>query len=713
MRQNKTTTEAEGIHQMTILTDIDDSELLASLETSINSAEQYSNGEIGEQRDKGHQYYYGEPLGNERKGRSQHVSMDVFDAVESVKAMLMETFTADRNVCAFDPQTAEDVMPARMATALTNFIFYRENKGSKILHDVIHDALVSKTGIVKRYYKEDFQFEEEIFEGLSEAELNMLVSQPDVTVSDITDESTVIEVVQDPQTGQPVEVPATIYSGEILRKIPKSKVCVEVIPPEDFLVSPMATDEVDADFCSHRTKRTRGELLAEGYDEELVDRLDNEQSYMEEGSDARDSFDGFKSSMHEEHDFDRQYVTVYESYIKKYRDDLQKCVFLKVLHSRSVILDKELVSEKPFRYFTPFPIPHRFHGMSLADVLFDIQKTQSSLKRGVVDHTFMTNTSRFIANLSLVKNPRDLLDNKVGAVIDVNSPNPESVVRPMPMPSLSGTVFQAIESLEVEKEARSGMSRMSRGMDSSVVSKQNSSDLISQFMNASNRRIMVMARNLAENFLKPLMFDIYKIAVESETQEKLVQLDGQFVPVNPQGLGARTEMSVAVALTPEEQMQEAQMLLSLDQQFSMNPADPTVSGLYGAQQRHAMLSRAYELMGIKSGDSYLVNPNTPEYAQQQQASQQQQAEAQARQNEVDKFQAGMTARQVAVLEGQLELDVMKEQNSFTIEMDKIKHKEEIEDTELLLKTEKQSHDMEMKEQELMLEATQGRSVSID
>ena len=713
MRQNKTTTEAEGIHQMTILTDIDDGELLASLETSINSAEQYSNGEIGEQRDKGHQYYYGEPLGNERAGRSQHVSMDVFDAVESVKAMLMETFTADRNVCAFDPQTAEDVMPARMATALTNFIFYRENKGSKILHDVIHDALVSKTGIVKRYYKEDFQFEEEVFEGLSESELNMLVSQPDVTVSDITDESTVMEVIQDPQTGQPVEVPATIYSGEILRKIPKSKVCVEVIPPEDFLITAMATDEVDADFCSHRTKRTRGELLAEGYDEDLVDRLDSEENYMEQGSDARDSFDGYRSSMHEEHDFDRQYVTVYESYIKKYRDDLQKCVFLKVLHSRSVVLDKELVSEKPFRYFTPFPIPHRFHGMSLADVLFDIQKTQSSLKRGVVDHTFMTNTSRFIANLSLVKNPRDLLDNKVGAVIDVNSPNPESVVRPMPMANLSGTVFQAIENLEVEKEARSGMSRMSRGMDSSVVSKQNSSDLISQFMNASNRRIMVMARNLAENFLKPLMFDIYKIAIESETQEKLVQLDGQFVPVNPQGLGARTEMSVAVALTPEEQMQEAQMLLSLDQQFSMNPADPTVSGLYGAQQRHAMLSRAYELMGIKSGDSYLVNPNTPEYAQQQQASQQQQAEAQARQNEVDKFQAGMTARQVAVLEGQLELDVMKEQNSFTIEMDKIKHKEEIEDTELLLKTEKQSHDMEMKEQELMLEATQGRSVSLD
>ena len=138
---------------MNILTDIDEGELLASLENSINAADSYSESNIGEQRDKGYRYYYGQPLGNERTGRSQHVSMDVFDAVESVKSLLMETFSADRNVCKFDPQTAEDVLAAKSATALANFIFYRENKGTKVLHDVIHDALVAKTGIVKRYYK--------------------------------------------------------------------------------------------------------------------------------------------------------------------------------------------------------------------------------------------------------------------------------------------------------------------------------------------------------------------------------------------------------------------------------------------------------------------------------------------------------------------------------------------------------------------------------
>ena len=526
---------------------------------------------------------------------------------------------------------------------------------------MIHDALVAKTGIVKRYFKTDYQYEEETFEGLDEASFSVLASDPAITITEY-DEQAQAQQMQDPQTGEVVEMSQVMYSGELLRKIDKSKVCVEVIPPEDFLVTPRATDEEDADFCSHRTTRTRGELLSEGFDDDVVAKLDEDRDLHDDGSLGRDSVDSYRHDEYEDTDNDREYVTVYESYIKKYREDLRKCVFLKVLHSRRVLLDVEIVSEKPFRYFTPFPIPHRFHGMSLADVLFDIQKTQSSLKRGVVDHTFMTNTSRFVANLSLVKNPRDLLDNKVGAIIDVNSPNPENVVRPMPMPNLSGTVFQAMESLETEKEARSGMSRMARGMDSTVVSKQNSSDLITQFMNASNRRIMVMARNFAENFLKPLMHDVYKLAVENEDQEKMVQLDGQFVPVNPQFLGDRTEMSVAVALTPEEQMQEAQMLLSLDQQFTVNPNDPNMGGLYGAPQRHAMLSRAFELMNVKSSAMYLFDPNSQEYAQmQEQMSQQQQAADLLSQQQAE-FNADMTHRQVSVLEGQLELDVLKEQN---------------------------------------------------
>jgi len=208
------------------------------------------------------------------------------------------------------------------------------------------------------------------------------------------------------------------------------------------------------------------------------------------------------------------------------------------------------------------------------------------------------------------------------------------------------------------------------------------------------------------------MFDIYKLAVENEKQDKMIQLDGQFVPVNPQFLGDRTEMSVAVALTPEEQAQEAQMLLSLDQQFTANPNDPSLGGMYGAPQRHAMISRAFELLNIKSADMYLFNPNSPEFQQMQQQQQQAQQEAQAKQAEVDKFNAGMTARQVGVLEGQLELDVVKEQNKMILAFEDMQHNQDEKETRLMLDAEKQNHDMEMDEKELAVEKVQKRNVTI-
>jgi len=687
---------------------IDEKELLSVLERNIDAADTYANSEVGAQRDKGHRYYYGEPMGNEVRGRSHHVSMDVFDAVEAVKAMMLETFSADRNICRFDAQGPEDDAAAKAATSWVNYNFYRQNDGMKILSDVIHDALVAKTGVVKRYWKEDYRYESMEFEGISEAEFNVMMSDPSMEPMEVIQEA--VQVI-DEQTG--VEYSEASISGTARRRINTSKVCVETVQPEDFLINPRAKTIHDSDFCSHRMARTRGELMADGFDEATIAKLDENDMLKEDGSIGRDSVDSFRHDrfgLDDSHD--REYVTVYESYIKRHDPAINECVYYKVIHSRHTMLDAELVSEMPFRSFCPFPLPHRFYGMSLADVLCDLQKTMSSLKRGVVDHLMLTTTSRWVANLSLVKNPRDLLDNRVGAVVDVMSPNPESVVRPLPTPQLNGNVYSAIENFEVEKEARSGSSRMSRGMDSTAISKQNSSDLINTFMNASNRRIMVMCRNFAENFLKPLLQDVYKLAVEYENEEKLLQLDGQFVPVNPAFLGDRTEMTVAVALTPEEQMAEAQKLLTLDTQFTANPADPTVGGLYGQQQRHALLTKAFQLMNIKDGAAFLVDPNSPEFQQQMQQQQQQAEEAQARAEEVEKFQAGMTARQVSVMEGQLELDVVKEQNRMLLELEKQEHTEEEREARLMLDTEKQIHEMDRDIAELEIEKTQKRNVSI-
>jgi len=121
-------------------------------------------------------------------------------------------------------------------------------------------------------------------------------------------------------------------------------------------------------------------------------------------------------------------------------------------------------------------------------------------------------------------------------------------------------------------------------------------------------------------------------------------------------------------------------------------------------------------LNIKSAGMYLFDPNSPEYQQQQQAMQEQQMqadqEAKLLAQQQAEFNADITSRQVSVLEGQLELDALKEQQKMMLETQKQEHLEEEKDSRLLMDVEKQNHDMEMDEKELVVEKQQKRNVSI-
>lgn len=638
--------------------ELTEDELLALLERNLDASDPYSESLIGEQREKSHRYYFGELLGNELKGRSQHVSRDVFDAVESTKALMLDTFTADRRVVEFTPQTNQDIEQARQATAWVNYLFYRQNNGHKVLHDTIHDGLVAKLGLVARWWDNRITYVEEKFAGLSEAEFIGLASQPDVEITKLEQE-TVQEAVADPMTGVLLSPAVTIIGGELKRRIDKSQVRVEQRQPEKLYISARATSLESADFVSYEHEKEIGELLEDGYDPEKVEKLDEELDRYRDSISGRDSYDEFSEDRMKDDHPNRAFVTVYESYIRIYDPDVETRCTLKVIHSRSVLLDTEKVESHPFRGWCPFPIPHKAIGLSLADVLMDIQKSQSSLKRSVIDNAFLTNTSRWVANLSLVRNPRDLIDNKLGAVIDVNAMDPSSVVQPLATPQMSPNVFTTMEILEQEKESRSGSSRMSKGLDSDVVSKQNSSDMVTRYMNASNRRTMVMARNFAEEFLKPLMFDLYRLSIENDSKARIVQLEGQYVEIDPAQLRERTEMDVAVALTPDARAAEARTLTMLDQMWTANPQDPTLNGMYQAPQRFALLSRAVDLLGLKGGDKYLLSPQSPEYQQGMQQNQQQaqQREEMGHQMEMKKLE--FEDRKVAANEQKVQIDAAK------------------------------------------------------
>lgn len=673
-------------------TPLEESELLSLLERNLDAADTYTESLVGEQRDKSHRYYYGEPLGNEKPGRSQHISRDVFDAVESTKALLLDTFTADRRVVEFTPETNEDIEAARQATEFVNYLFYRQNNGFKILQDTLHDGLVSKLGVVKRWWDTRYTYVQEEFADLDEAQFVMMAQDPEVEIT-VLNQTPIQPEMVDPMTGQVVMPAITTYTGELKRRLNKSQVRVDNLEPEKLYISPRAKSLEDTDFVSYRYEKEIGELLEDGYDPEKVEELDEELDTYRDSTLGRDSYDEFsaETSMRDDHP-NRSYVTIYESYIRIYDPEVDSRCTYKVVHSRRTLLDMEKVESHPFRGWCPFPIPHKAIGLSLADVTMDIQKSQSTLKRSVIDNAWLTNTSRWVANLSLVRNPRDLIDNKIGAVIDVNAMDPSSVVQPLSTPQISPNIFTTMELLEQEKEARSGSSRMSKGMDSDVVSKQNSSDLITRYMNASNRRTMVMARNFAESFLKPLMFDLYRLAIENDTQPRMVQLSGKYVPIDPKQLRERTEMDVAVALTPDARAAEARTLTMLDQMWTANPQDPTLGGMYQTQQRFALLARAVDLMGLKGGDKYLMSPMSPEYQQGQQQNQQQAEQQKQMAQQIEFKKIELEERKVMVDERRAGV----EEEKLVLEAEKIGVELSTKAQEMIAKQEKDSADLILK-----------------
>ncbi len=102
---------------------INEREIVSILDRELRASSGYIGGEIVSRRKKSLEFYLGKPFGNEQEGRSQVVSTDVSDTVESLMPSLMRIFTAGDRVFECEPVGSEDEEVAAQATDYLNYIF--------------------------------------------------------------------------------------------------------------------------------------------------------------------------------------------------------------------------------------------------------------------------------------------------------------------------------------------------------------------------------------------------------------------------------------------------------------------------------------------------------------------------------------------------------------------------------------------------------------
>ena len=198
---------------------------------------------------------------------------------------------------------------------------------------------------------------------------------------------------------------------------------------------------------------------------------------------------------------------LYESFLKTDFDGDGIAELRKVCTVGDKILQNDEIDKVPFVSITPVKIPHKFFGLSVADLIMDLQLMKSTLMRNLMDNMYNMNFGRY-AVLEGQANLDDLLTQRPGGIVRVKSPN---AITPLTTPPLEPYTFQMLEYLDGVRESRAGVSRMSQGMNENALTSHTTATAVNAVMSAAQSRVELIARNFAETGVKDLMTCIYEL----------------------------------------------------------------------------------------------------------------------------------------------------------------------------------------------------------
>ncbi|MHC4707895.1 MAG: portal protein, partial [Planctomycetota bacterium] len=585
---------------------ITDQELKAIVNSEVRSAMGELTGELASDRADSMDYYYGEPIGKlyqPNEDRSSVVITTLRDTVEWMMPQLMRMFAQPDKVVEFDPVGSEDEEAAEQETQAINHIFWRTNEGFLILYTWFKDALLQKNGTVKYWIDESEDRDKEEYDGLTDLALTQLMEQDEYEVLEHE-----VSEVQSMDGSQ-------LHHVVLERKTKTKTIHVEVIPPEEFLIS---DDAVSLDvqtrrprFVGHRTDKTASELRVMGFSDEAIeemmksgdesDRYDEEHVARYNYSDEQAILTGGTNYSHES----QKKASLIEGYLEIDRNGDGYAELLRVYTAGSYI-EAEETDCVPFACLTPYINPHKHHGLSQYDMVHDIQEIATQTFRNVLDNMYQTNNQRPIVNENVDLD--SLLVSRPGAPIYTETTGPVAndlgSFAPPPMWKEGLTILEYLD--QVRKD-RTGIGDETMGLDPSTLANANTGVML-EAIEAARGKIELIARIFAETGIKWLFRGIHELARKSYDQELRYELSGKYVQVNPQEWRKRTNLTVNVGTASGSQQRELAALLQIGQtQEKMVQA----GGLGVTVLPVHIYQTAKELaenLGMKDGDKYFFNP---------------------------------------------------------------------------------------------------------
>ena len=657
--------------------EMDDVQLGSIVSGEITDALNHFDSEYTQDRLRALDFYLGEPLGNEVEGRSAVVATELADTVEAIMPNLMRVFTTNDKYVRFAPRSGEDVEAAEQASDYVNYVIQSQNDGYKLLHTFFKDALLFRMGVIKYFYEEVEEVDEEEYNGLTEAELVLLLNDPNIEI--VEQRETVMSSYTDEEGD---EVPVDVQYDMSVRVTRKSGQIKAInVPPEEFLVSRHAVNLDDCHFVAHRTSMTVSELVAMGYDRDIIEQYAGENE-LDTDREVNNRFQDLEAATGVDPADPTLRSVIYHECIMNVDYDgdgiAERRRICAIGSDGDYILHNEPWDHMPFAVCSPILMPHRLIGRSIYDLTEDLQVIKTTLMRQYLDSVYSSTLPRMIAVEGQV-NLDDLLDGSAGGVIRARQPG---MVQQITGASVGGEIRPLMDYLDSVKETRTGMSRASQGLSPDALQSSTAS-AVAATVRGAQVKLESYARTMAETGVRDLFKGILHLVLKHDNKPKVFRLRNNFVPINPGewksqfdtivqvGLGT-TDDETKIAFLTQVAAKQEQILMQL------GPQNPIVS----MEQYVNTLRSIAEIGGFKDVDQFF---NSPQMIRQQMMMQAQQQ------------QAPQPDPEMAKLQQEMELDRAKAQADIQLAREKM-------EAEMQLEREKMAMQMELRRQELQAEA---------
>lgn len=536
--------------------------------------------------------------------RSKAVSTDVSDAVETALPDLMEIFIGGDDIASFQARSAEDEEQAKIETEAVLHVVMEQNPAFEFLSTGIKDALLTKLGVFKVWTEDVTEVEREEqreipAEMAGMAELAAPLAQMMGAQA---------EVGEPEEEGGPTP---------ITMKWERESTCIRIAawPSEDFGHARDARNLRDAVWFGLRSRPRAQRLLDDGFDPQLVDLLhDYSADATEETGRARDT-----ASENDEttgtNTGPLRTVEIVEHYIRIDADEDGKSELWRVVagNQDKVLLEKEKLDFPPVAVITPYLVPHRLLGRSLADLLLEIQRIKTALLRMLLDSGYFALNQRFEVAMAQGRANQwtlsDLMRNTPNMPVRSESGD---AVRPLGAGGLSFDAAGALEYMSTVAENRTGIVRNAQGLNPDTL--HDTAAGAAQLIGAAQKRVRFIARTIAETGIKDLFLIVHQMLRKHGDEMDGYSISRPGTTVNPKSWRPRKALSIDIGVGSggrEHDIAAGAQLLAMQQQAVQGQG-----GLDGplttAQGIKAAVKRQTERLGFKNADQYWPEAPPPD-----------------------------------------------------------------------------------------------------